>query len=203
MRFEYENNKYYFESKIAVAKLSNDLKTQLSYSDSIKKITQEHINELETKKVIDVEELADNKDTISNQQKIFFKGTLALVFLLFILVLVVFFGVKKYNRYKKQQNSIIAQMQKELQNSLIKLQKQPTKKSTITISDRIIELTKKNNLTERESDVLLQITNGLNNKQIAEELFVSVNTIKYHTRNLYEKLNIKKRGEVASKLLQS
>ncbi len=203
MRFEYENNKYYFESKIAVAKLSNDVKTQLSYSDSIKKITQKHIEELETKKVFDTEEIADNKSTIISQKKTFFKGALAFVFLLFILVLVVFFGVKKYNRYKKQQNSIIAQMQKELQSSLIKLQKQPTKKNTTTISDRIIELAKKNNLTERESDVLLQITNGLNNKQIAEELFVSVNTIKYHTRNLYEKLNIKKRTEVTSKVLQS
>jgi len=78
-----------------------------------------------------------------------------------------------------------------------------TKNSTSSLEDKIMSIAKKHNLTERESDVLLQITNGLSNQQIADLLFVSINTIKYHTRNLYEKLNIKKRGEVSSKLLQS
>jgi DNA-binding CsgD family transcriptional regulator len=66
---------------------------------------------------------------------------------------------------------------------------------------KIIELIAIHNLTSREADILLQISKGLNNKEIAEELFVSVNTVKYHARNLYEKLNIKKRTEISNKLL--
>ena len=65
-----------------------------------------------------------------------------------------------------------------------------------------MNLSKQYDLTERETDVLFHMTKGLNNKEIAEELFVSVNTVKYHIRNLYEKLNVSKRGEIASKLIE-
>jgi len=68
---------------------------------------------------------------------------------------------------------------------------------------KIAELISMHKLTDREADVLLQISKGLNNKQIAYELFISINTVKYHTRNLYEKLNIKKRTEISSKLLHT
>lgn len=66
---------------------------------------------------------------------------------------------------------------------------------------KISEIAKKHNLTERESDTLLQIVLGLNNQQIANKLFVSINTVKYHTRNIYEKLDVKKRTEITSKIL--
>ncbi|QTE23218.1 helix-turn-helix transcriptional regulator [Polaribacter cellanae] len=33
------------------------------------------------------------------------------------------------------------------------------------------------------------------NKEIAEALFISVNTVKYHVKNIYDKLNIKSRRE--------
>lgn len=70
-----------------------------------------------------------------------------------------------------------------------------------SIEDKIELIANKHNLTERESDILLQIVNGLKNQQIAEKLFVSINTVKYHTRNIYEKLDVNKRTELASKLL--
>lgn len=69
------------------------------------------------------------------------------------------------------------------------------------LEKRIESITLKHELTARESDILLQISFGKNNQQIADELFVSVNTIKFHTRNIYEKLDIKKRAEITSKIL--
>lgn len=69
------------------------------------------------------------------------------------------------------------------------------------IEQKIDTIAKENKLTEREADILLQIVNGLKNQQIADKLFVSVNTIKYHTRNIYEKLDVTKRTEIASKIL--
>ena len=66
---------------------------------------------------------------------------------------------------------------------------------------RIEKIAKDHNLTDREADVLLQITYGLTNLQIANKLFISINTVKYHTRNIYEKLDIKKRTEITSKIL--
>ena len=52
-----------------------------------------------------------------------------------------------------------------------------------------------NPLSEREFEVLTKLHRGLDNHKIAEELFVSVNTIKTHIRNIYEKLNTRNRIE--------
>jgi len=57
-------------------------------------------------------------------------------------------------------------------------------------------------LTKREMDVLEEITKSQTNVQIAENLNVSVNTIKYHTKNIYQKLDIKGRHEVIDVLAQ-
>lgn len=67
--------------------------------------------------------------------------------------------------------------------------------------NKIEKLAEKHHLTERETDILLQISLGLNNKQVADKLFISVNTVKYHIRNIYEKLDVKKRTEITSKIL--
>ena len=82
-----------------------------------------------------------------------------------------------------------------------KIQQQAQEFSNSSFDKKVDDLSKKHQLTERETDVLLQIANGLNNQQIAEKLFISVNTVKYHTRNLYEKLDIVKRTEITTKLI--
>ncbi len=51
-------------------------------------------------------------------------------------------------------------------------------------------------LTEREIEVLLCIWDGLTNKEIAERLFITVSTTKYHISNLYVKLDVKNRNQV-------
>ena len=42
------------------------------------------------------------------------------------------------------------------------------------------------------------LIDGNDNKHISEKLFISTNTVKYHFRNLFEKLNIKSRVELSS-----
>jgi DNA-binding NarL/FixJ family response regulator len=46
-------------------------------------------------------------------------------------------------------------------------------------------------LTKREKEVLLHIAEGLTNLQIAEKLFISVDTVESHRKNLHSKLNVK------------
>lgn len=48
-------------------------------------------------------------------------------------------------------------------------------------------------LSPREMEVLVHLAEGKTNQQIAEELFVSTNTIKTHVSNLYVKLDVKNR----------
>ena len=50
-------------------------------------------------------------------------------------------------------------------------------------------------LSSREREVLNHIAMGHSNQEIADMLFVSLNTIKSHTNNIYSKLNVKRRTQ--------
>jgi LuxR family maltose regulon positive regulatory protein len=49
-------------------------------------------------------------------------------------------------------------------------------------------------LTPREISVLKHLQSGLSNKEIAEAIFVSEGTLKWHLHNVYSKLNVKNRS---------
>ena len=57
-------------------------------------------------------------------------------------------------------------------------------------------------LTVRELEVLRLVTAGRRNKEIALELGISENTVKYHLRNILEKLHAESRTEVATRALR-
>lgn len=57
-------------------------------------------------------------------------------------------------------------------------------------------------LSEREIEILRLIARGANNPQIAEKLFISVNTVKTHIRNILAKLNLENRTQVAAYAIQ-
>ncbi len=48
-------------------------------------------------------------------------------------------------------------------------------------------------LSVRELEVLSLLAEGISNQEIAHRLFVSLNTIKTHTSNIFEKLEVKRR----------
>jgi len=48
-------------------------------------------------------------------------------------------------------------------------------------------------LSERELEILTLIAAGLKNKEIAAQLFISLNTVLYHVKNIYGKLGVNKR----------
>ncbi len=50
-------------------------------------------------------------------------------------------------------------------------------------------------LTDRELEVLNLVARGLNNREIARDLFISENTVKNHVRNILEKLQLHSRME--------
>ncbi len=50
-------------------------------------------------------------------------------------------------------------------------------------------------LSSRELDVFMLLLKGFSNHKIAEQLFVSVNTVKFHLQNIYVKLDVKNRAE--------
>lgn len=58
------------------------------------------------------------------------------------------------------------------------------------------------NLTPRENEILAELTDGFSYKTIAEHLFVSVETIRTHVKNIYEKLHVHSKSEAISKVLK-
>jgi len=54
-------------------------------------------------------------------------------------------------------------------------------------------------LNERQQEILECIFNGMSYKLIGEKLFVSVDTVRYHVKNIYEILHVHSRDELISK----
>ncbi len=54
-------------------------------------------------------------------------------------------------------------------------------------------------LSERELEVLQLMAQGLTYREIGEHLFVSVNTVRYHVKNLYGKLGVGKRAQAVAR----
>jgi two-component system NarL family response regulator len=57
-------------------------------------------------------------------------------------------------------------------------------------------------LTSRELDVLRLVARGLSNRQIANDLVISENTVRNHVRNILEKLRVRSRVEAAAVALR-
>lgn len=53
-------------------------------------------------------------------------------------------------------------------------------------------------LTDREIEVLRQLSTGASNRDIANRLFISENTVRNHVRNILEKLHVSNRGQAAA-----
>ena len=53
-------------------------------------------------------------------------------------------------------------------------------------------------LTEREREILRLVSNGFSNKALADRLSLSTNTVKWHLRNIFEKLQISNRMQAVS-----
>ena len=57
-------------------------------------------------------------------------------------------------------------------------------------------------LTKREIQLLRWMVEGYSNKAIAEQLFISENTVKYHIRNIFQKLEVQNRTEAVTYALR-
>lgn len=58
-------------------------------------------------------------------------------------------------------------------------------------------------LTEREREVLALITQGMNNREIADRLTISRSTVKNHVSNIFSKLNVSNRAEAVALAVQN
>jgi len=57
-------------------------------------------------------------------------------------------------------------------------------------------------LTEREHQILSQLSRGFANKEIADQVGISVPTVRTHLRHIYEKLHVRSRTEAVARFFQ-
>ncbi|AFY56462.1 response regulator containing a CheY-like receiver domain and an HTH DNA-binding domain [Rivularia sp. PCC 7116] len=53
-------------------------------------------------------------------------------------------------------------------------------------------------LTNREIEVLQMLTSGLSNKAVAQQLYISEHTVKFHVSSIFQKLNVSTRTEAVA-----
>lgn len=108
----------------------------------------------------------------------------------FILSATIIVAIVRKNRKRQQ---LLEKELAELRNQIKILLEGDT-------SELEVDLSKLNHclntpLTEREFEILTHAVSDLNNSQIADKVFVSVNTVKYHLKNIYEKLGVSNRKQ--------
>jgi ATP/maltotriose-dependent transcriptional regulator MalT len=105
------------------------------------------------------------------------------------LCLLLFFAIRLYRSNKERR--ILAEKENsrihdEIERLTIEIDERGNKKINISLFD----------LTDRQKEIIHLIQEGKSNKEIASQLFVSENTIKYHLKVIYEILDIAHRTEL-------
>ena len=59
------------------------------------------------------------------------------------------------------------------------------------------------NLSDREKEILACLVKGMSYKLIADACFISIDTVRGHIRNIYEKLHVHSKGEAVAKAIRS
>ncbi|BCX47917.1 DNA-binding response regulator [Haloferula helveola] len=85
-----------------------------------------------------------------------------------------------------------APMSPEIARRVVEAFHQPTESQTEEL-----------NLTPRETEILDCLCDGLANKEIADQLDISTETVRVHLRHIYEKLHVRSRTEAAMKYRDS
>ncbi len=88
-----------------------------------------------------------------------------------------------------------APMSPEIARRVVEAFHQPVKTGPSTVDDV--------KLSKRETEILERLCEGLANKEIADRLDISVETVRVHLKHVYEKLHVRSRTEAAMKFRDS
>lgn len=135
-----------------------------------------------------------NEENNTKEQKLKARNWL-LVSLILLVILII--GIANF--FRQRASHQLNQMESDIQKYILKIRDLNSAENSepeITSSEFSI----KYDLTERESEVLHLISEGMSNGDIGKKIFVSTNTVKYHIKNIYLKLDVKNRVEALNKI---
>jgi len=190
---KYKNLKYEFYLNEVVKNIytsNNDPKNAFIYQKKCDSLFALYNSNSNASKIELLEQKIQNKEFDSQLEK----KQQILVYLFFfsiLLIIVVFFLIKKYKSYK-QKKILVEKENFKIQDEIERLK---------TLAQTQIDPKKDistYNFTERQLEVIQLVQNGKNNKEIAADLFISENTVKYHLKTIYAILEIKHRSELSN-----
>ncbi|GAK49099.1 hypothetical protein U14_00317 [Candidatus Moduliflexus flocculans] len=108
------------------------------------------------------------------------------------------FGVYFFSSYWPKHHAAIDQPIEKIHESIAVSEITPDTRQMVTpdSTNSIDEFCTKFQLSSREKEVLLLLLQGQTNSQIAERLFISINTAKTHISNIYQKIGVNRRYEL-------
>ena len=199
-----ENELEAYQALVIFYKKENLIDSALAYQEKAIALSNQILNEKTKRNIAALEviyetelqkiELENVQTNLSLEQA----NNLTLILVVFILLvlLVVVYGFSRFRILRDK--VVISQMQHDIQDYVSLVKEFENKKDSGTDENAsFLENIAEFGLTEREIDVLRLITQGLRNDEIAEKLFISVSTIKTHTRNIFSKLDVRNRCEAA------
>lgn len=193
------------EKANTILKTYHELKEELASKEE-----EQHISQLNIKYQVNEKEhqiqVLELENNVQSQE--------LLQLWLFIAVLVVLLSglFFIYRLQKRNSKLLLRQMKRDLADYIAQLEeikedqnkkeeelKSEVQEEQLNNEQHILKQLKQFGLTEREESVLILISKGYKNAEIAEKMFVSINTIKTHTKNLFIKLDVRNRIEASRK----
>ncbi len=184
---QYDKSLYHFENYIT-------LKDRI-FSEQRRKNIAEILTKYETEKKEHEIEVLQNMNQLKTARIHAFWIIVAALLLLALA------GVIISGLIIKNKNHRIREMSLEIRNYLLRLEQENKQenqnhhKSTSSLH----LLINKFGLTSREAEIMTLIGEGLGNNEIAARLFVSNNTVKFHIKNTFLKLDVRNRVEALRK----
>jgi len=188
----------YYEKTSSFQLALENYKNEISLRDSINSAeSRQNIATLEAsyKSEIKDKEIQNYQYQDSIQKSRNILQWIVIVFLIVLVsALIVFYRLKR-----KHNKLLIVQMRNDIQEYVQQIEKYEHKPDQEEEKITFYKNVEQYGLSEREVDVLLLISKGLKNDEIAAALFVSLSTVKTHTRNIFVKLDVRNRIEAARK----
>jgi len=172
----------------------DDHLTMIAFRDSIFNLDNENsIKALELK--YETEKKDEQIAKLSLEAKVQ-KSKIIIQFMAIAILIILTISIFIFNKMRIKNKNL------ELEDMRNKIEKHLEQISLFEKNDTLkdgIDVKEKYGLSDREDEVLKYISQGLKNQEIADKMFVSLSTIKTHTKNIFDKLDVRNRIEAARK----
>ena len=185
------------------------LKERLTLSDSLAKKQQlNKVNELELQFMTQIKEkqleLSETQNQL-NQEEIASNQRVIVMLMLGSIGLAIFF-ITIYALQKQKMKLRESLYSKEVDELRLQVSTLLGQENGLSIPEFSIEQINEKliePLSQREYEVLCAISTKMTNKEIADSIFVSINTVKFHLKKVYEKLGVSNRKEALHFLMKT